>query len=290
MSRPPADSRQLLAPGFTDTRVNRHITRIHDPRDVHMYLVTGRERALLVDTGYGVGDLAAFVTSLTDLPLTVVLTHGHIDHAFGASGLTDVHMHPADLPVLARHQVASRRLHNAVRSAHAGTPGDAPAPVLAPEVDPTRLVPLHDGERIGLGGLTVEVLEAPGHTPGSVALLVEEERVLITGDAANQLTFLFLPESSTLTSYAAMLERLTARAARRYDRVLVSHGSGEITPTVLEDLRTLCERVLAGDDDAVPFRFEDMGGLVARAVTRSHGDPGPPADDAPNIVYDPHRL
>ncbi|WP_164860140.1 MBL fold metallo-hydrolase [Actinomyces wuliandei] len=125
MSRPPADPRQLLAPGFTDTRVSRHVTRTHDPRDVHMHLVTGRQRALLVDTGYGVGDLAALVTSLTDLPLTVVLTHGHIDHAFGASGLTDVHMHPADLPVLARHQVASRQLHDEVRSAHADGPGDA---------------------------------------------------------------------------------------------------------------------------------------------------------------------
>ncbi|MBM6979527.1 MAG: MBL fold metallo-hydrolase [Actinomyces succiniciruminis] len=278
------DSSTVGAPAFVAEPVSPHVTRIRGPYDAHMYLVTGDERALLIDTGYGVGDLAAFVASLTDLPLTVVLTHGHVDHAFGASQFPDVRMHPADLPVLAEHRLKSRQVHADAAAASHGHPV-----FLAPEVDPSRIAPLQTGERLELGGLSVAVLAAPGHTPGSVALLVEEERLLITGDAANQFTFLFLPESSTVTDYLAALLDLNASTTGAYDRALISHGAGEIAPTVLEDLLALGRRVLAGTDDGVPFHFEDVDARIARAVTPATDD-GPPADDSPNLVYDPLRL
>jgi glyoxylase-like metal-dependent hydrolase (beta-lactamase superfamily II) len=54
---------------------------IDGPANDLMYLVTGTRRAMLVDTGMGLGDLAGMVRGLTDLPLTVVNTHGHPDHA-----------------------------------------------------------------------------------------------------------------------------------------------------------------------------------------------------------------
>lgn len=276
-------------PAFTAQAVSPHVTRIHDPHDVLMYLVTGRDRALLVDTGYGVGDLATFVARLTDLPVTVALTHGHIDHAFGASQFHDVMLAPADLPVLAEHQALSSRMHADI--ATSTTP-----PFLAPAIAPANLAPLEAGDRIDLGGTTVRAFAAPGHTPGSMALLVEPDRLLITGDAANQLTFLFLPESSSVADYAAMLRRLAQETDGTFDRVLVSHGAGDIVPTVLEDLATLCERVLAGTDDAVPFEFQGRRGLVARAVEPATGSPHPDGpesplvDDAPNLVYDPDRI
>ena len=143
------DSPESTPPGFSATPVSPRVTRIQGPYDALMYLVTGHERALLVDTGYGVGDLAAFVASLTELPLTVVLTHGHVDHAFGASQFADVRMHPADLPVLAAHRSKSRRVHADAASA------DGHPVFLAPEVDPSHFTPLQVGEHRELGGLTV---------------------------------------------------------------------------------------------------------------------------------------
>ena len=47
------------------------------------YLVCGQDRCLLIDTGWGIGDLRALVAELNPLPLTVVNTHGHPDHTFG---------------------------------------------------------------------------------------------------------------------------------------------------------------------------------------------------------------
>ena len=47
----------------------------------NMYLLEGAERALLIDTGWGSGTLRAYVERLTDRPVEVVITHGHLDHS-----------------------------------------------------------------------------------------------------------------------------------------------------------------------------------------------------------------
>ena len=250
------------------------VTRIEDRLGVLLYLVTGDERAVLIDSGYGVGDLRTFVGLLTDKPVTVLLTHGHLDHAFGAAWFDDVRMHPADRPVLEAHRVPSAEVI-AAAVAQGRLVAHPPAPESFGDLSP--------GDSFDLGGRTVHTLAATGHTPGSVAFLIDEERMLLTGDAANQRTFLFLPESSPVVSYQASMKRLRAAAAGRYDRVLVSHGSGEMPVALLDDLDRLCTRVRERRDDAVPFEFRQWSGRFARR-------PGAETDTAANLVYDPTRI
>ena len=59
------------------------IYHIWEPAGVASSLIIGKKKALLIDTGYGYGDLKAVVESLTDLPVQVVNTHCHLDHAGG---------------------------------------------------------------------------------------------------------------------------------------------------------------------------------------------------------------
>ena len=51
---------------------------------VSVFLFVGTERALLLDTGTGVGDIRGLVEDLTDKPVTELNSHGHPDHAMGA--------------------------------------------------------------------------------------------------------------------------------------------------------------------------------------------------------------
>ena len=62
-----------------------------------MYLLTGTEKALLIDTGLGSGNLAEEIRSMTDLPLVTVITHGHIDHAGSAGFFDEVYISPNDV-------------------------------------------------------------------------------------------------------------------------------------------------------------------------------------------------
>jgi hydroxyacylglutathione hydrolase len=237
-----------------------------------MYLVRGDARAVLIDTGFGIGDLKTFVEQLTSLPVTVLLTHGHLDHAFGAGWFSDVRLSSLDHRVLDQHR-------ELIRPVHAEASADGFAVVNQPDL--SFLGELTDGEHFDLGGVHIETLAAPGHTPGSMAFLIPQERILLTGDAANQYTFLFLPESSSVSDYRASLSRLRARTEGSYDRVLVSHGSGDAQPTLLADLDLLCSRILRGEDDAAPFEFMQMRGLMARRT----GGVTPEPDERANLIY-----
>ena len=277
-----------LDPEFSAVRLTRHTTRITDRLGVLMYLVEGEERAVLIDSGFGVGDLAGFVKALSDKPVTVLLTHGHLDHAFGAAAFDDVRMSPLDAPVLRAHQILSEGVLQEAR---------AQGRLTVPAPDPQAFGVLSDGEVFNLGDLHVRSLAVPGHTPGSTAFLIAEERVLITGDAANQRTFLFHEEAASVSAYQESLARLRRDTAGLYDRVYVSHGSGDTSVDLLEDLDALCTRIREHSDDAVPFEFMGVHGLIARRVDGGSGGDGADrvdgtdrVDDNANIVYNPSRI
>lgn len=68
-------------------KVNQHVLAIKSLGGEFVYLILGKKRALLIDTCVGIGHLRQFVESLTDLPITVALSHGHVDHAMGRLNL-----------------------------------------------------------------------------------------------------------------------------------------------------------------------------------------------------------
>ncbi len=64
---------------------------------------------------------------------------------------------------------------------------------------------LKEGDVFDLGGISVEIYACPGHTKGSLCMLVREERTLITGDACNTFTFLFAQNPETVTDIPSLL-------------------------------------------------------------------------------------
>jgi len=151
---------------------------------VYCYLLIGNESALLFDTTYGNGNLYRVIEELTDLPVTVVLGHGHFDHTGGAYQIfsylnSDVYLHEADFGIYRSSNQEMRFLKK-----------------------------LNIGQVFDLGGLNVEVIAMEGHTAGSIGILVKEQRVLLTSDSSNPHIWLFLNESLPINQYITMLERV----------------------------------------------------------------------------------
>ena len=89
---------------FTSEKLTVHVYRIVDALDVACYLVAGEEKACLLDTCPGEGNIREYVETITGLPLTVVLTHAHMDHCGGAGFFDRVYLKESEKPILATHK------------------------------------------------------------------------------------------------------------------------------------------------------------------------------------------
>ena len=87
---------------YEAVKVNESLTMIKSRTGELLYLAEGTERAVLIDTCVGVGRLKDFVSTLTERPLKVLLTHGHVDHAMGAPEFEEVYMNLSDVPLYQR--------------------------------------------------------------------------------------------------------------------------------------------------------------------------------------------
>lgn len=275
-----------MEPFYSVHVVNDHLYAIKSASGEFVYLVLGANEALLIDTCLGVGNLRAQVEALTDLPVTVTITHGHIDHAMGAPEWESAWMNPLDKDVY--RSMCSYDDRMGYLAANVGSERAAQwAGVFVPEAPDYVFKPLTDGQVFDLGGVTVEAVWFPGHTPGCTAMLLVEDRILITGDACNVATFLFDENSSSVAEYRATVKRMAQRLEGRYDRVFMQHHVMDAAPNLLEDMLDVCDRVLAGADDAVPMRPMGYDARLAIKATKTMQrlDGG-----CANLVYDPEHL
>lgn len=156
-----------------------------------MFLLEGEEKSLLIDTGTGVCDLPSVVKSLTNKPLMVVLTHGHVDHAGGIGMFEHVYIHPDDMERASAVTVEERREYTDIlMSMSQGIYGISKDSVVLPKKK-TTMKPLTEGV-IHLGGRDVKVIETPGHTPGGMSFIDLKERICFSGDACNVNTLMAL--------------------------------------------------------------------------------------------------
>jgi glyoxylase-like metal-dependent hydrolase (beta-lactamase superfamily II) len=200
----------------------------------NVWLVPGRDRALVVDAGNGFDDLSAAVRLvLGGLPVVAVATHGHFDHVGGLAGFDDRRCHPGDADeVRTPYPMRVRRANFPEGAEEMYADYRLPVPELlidaipsegfdvdawvSPGAEPTAF--LAEGDVVDLGGRVFDVLHVPGHTAGGLALWEDATGLLFTGD------MLYLDEElgfEGVDDARASLARMRELAPRR---VLPGHG------------------------------------------------------------------
>lgn len=264
---------------FTCEKIRKQITSIVDPTGVRAFLIEGAHRAALIDTCCGVGNLKALVESMTSLPLIVLCTHGHIDHAGGAYGFKDVYLHEADWELVKRHTTIE------YRQSFIDPEGTLyPLEAYVPQRD-GNYHKLEAGQIFDLGGIAIESLAVTGHTHGMICFLIKEYRALILGDACNPFTFMFLDESTDLKTLMHSLNALLKRK-EEFDHVWISHGDVICPKSVITTVLDVCDDILNRRDDAIPMESMGRHGFIAKAM----GENGRLDGKVGNVVYGPEKL
>lgn len=196
-------------------KMNENTWRIEDGA-VRFFLLAGTEKALLVDSGMTVTNAKDIAEKLTDLPVLLLNTHADRDHIGSNGQFERFYMHPDEAELYAR----------------SGKPGS--------------VVPVREGDVIDLGNRKLEIVELPGHTPGSIAVLDRSSRVLISGDPIqrNGRIFMFGPHRN-MEAYIRSLDKLDAEKDA-FDEIWPSHADIPVTTDTIGMLRDGARDILAG--------------------------------------------
>lgn len=240
----------LTADIFKTERITDIITRVRMPGNVFAYIADGSERAAVIDTGFGCGPYREFVEGfLKGKPYDLILTHGHFDHAGSASEFDKVYMDLKDLDIAREH--TQKKLRAGFMKNYGITFEDSD--IAEPMED--GYIPLEYGQRFDLGNEVLEIVCLGGHTPGSVGILFENERILLAGDACCSFTLMFGGKRSlTVSQYRENLINAWNQYHDRFDTVLYSHPHNYGGPEVIIQMIEVCDDILAGRDDRIPLK------------------------------------
>lgn len=231
---------------------------VHDLLRANLWYLRGRERDLLVDTGNGVTPVRPVLDRLARgraREVVVLVTHAHIDHIGGFHEFERQLLHRAEAKAAARigEQVplATATWSSGLKEQLADS-GFLLPPLLVdavpcPGFDPAafRIIPaapthtVQGGDVIDLGGRRLTVVDLPGHTPGSIGLVDDEERALLSGDAVYEGELIDTLPESDVALYARTMERLLALDV---DAVYPGHGR----PFGRDALRAIARDYLRG--------------------------------------------
>lgn len=260
---------------FTSTQVATNVWCIDDHGIDNIYLVLGSDSALLIDTGFGLGDLPAYVKSITNLPLIVINTHGHPDHTGGNYQFKTVYAPVRDFELIDYFKSPERRIPavNSILSNFKINKDELFDDTV--NLKPVELKPLSEGHIFRLGGRNLEVISVPGHTPGAICLLDIENKLLFAGDHCNFLVWLHTPDSLPLEVFLQSLKKIQVRATE-FSTIMPGHGSPVETSFINEQISCV-ESILDGSCEGKFYESFAGNGMICTCEKAS-------------ITYNPENL
>ncbi len=218
------------------------------PRFVPSYVIEA-ERLTVVDTAVksAAPAIFAYIESLGRRPEEVeyvINTHGHFDH-IGGNGVFAERASPRFLAHrLDRAIIEDLEYQERIRPVGRMREQNTSGPVEVGEL-------LEEGDALDLGGgVRVEVLHTPGHSPGSLSLFIPGDGALMCGDV--------LPEPGALPIYEDIGATLASLAKLR------ALGGVEVLLSQLSDRVWRGEEVAAHIDDGEAY-LRRIDGLIRRA-------------------------
>lgn len=248
---------------FEIIRLHNRVYALWEPghvERVNAFLVLGRDRDLLYDTGMGIAsvrialaDIRAF-DRLSEKPLIVINSHNHLDHNGGNREFNRVHTADDDW---ARHRL-QRGVPAGAFVAYWNQLTDYPGVKTPPGFDPAthtihpypleQVGYLAEGDAVDLGDRTFRVIRTFSHSPDGIALYEPAAQLFFGGDTFYGAEYLV----TDITLLAADLRRVEDLPVRWH---YASHGPQLITAMQHGNHLARVERIIGGEGDTTSTTF-----------------------------------
>ncbi len=224
-----------------------------------MYLIEGKEKAMLIDTGTKCEDLDKVIAQITQKPLYVVVTHLHGDHAGNINYFDEIYLHPADTLLFRLSQKPyGGKIHF-----------------------------MKNGDVFDLGGKQIEVSHMPGHTPGSIVLLDWHSANCYSGDSfgSGQVWCQLWP-NSPMATYAASCAKMLDIMDRGISKIYCGHYPyvkttfGKSYIAEMYNLAIMIDKGIQPNPQPHPSRIPGIGAKNPMMSTLGQA----------TIVYDPDHI
>ncbi len=222
----------------------------------NMYLLEGEDKALLIDTGWGAGNLKAYVQKLTDKPLLVANTHYHPDHAAGNGEFKSVYL---------------SKTYALDEASMAGVPFDI---TKLPHPDYEKIC-VGSGDFIDLGGRRIEIIEArPAHSNSTLFFFDESHGMFFSGDDYESTQVLMYTGDNNPSLKFDIRERLDNLKQNALDilarkdsirYLLPNHNGAPIAMDYIDDFIGLVDHIYSGDaviEDKLNHPFIEQDALA----------------------------
>lgn len=208
------------------------------------YLLLGTDKAMLVDTLQGIGDLKSVTDQLTDLPIIVINTHSHYDHVSGNWQYDTIYgiNTPYSVNNAKGHPHESYVNSMTMDTIWKNLPDNFSIDFYqskAYQIDKF----VEDHEIIDLGEREIEVVFIPGHSPDSVILIDKKNRMMLTGDSFYPAPIYVYSDTASFQDFFMSSQTMFSYMSE-VDHLLPGHNETMQPASYLSDLRTATMAVI----------------------------------------------
>ena len=195
-------------------QLNENTYRVEDDR-VRYFIIEGTEKALMIDSSMNNPNAIDAAKKVSNKPIELINTHADRDHIAGNIAFEKVYMHPAEE-------------ENYRKNGGQCT-----------------IIPVKGGDIINPGNRPLEIIDMPGHTPGSIGILDINNRVLYSGDSVQSGIIFMFGQYRNLETYIDSMKKLRAYEDR-FDIIYPCHDMCPVYPDLIPKLIEGAEQIHAG--------------------------------------------
>lgn len=226
--------------------------------ETHCYLLLGRDKALLIDTGLGVANIKEVLNKITNLPIMVVTTHVHWDHIGGHALFDSFVVFESEKEWIQNKFPLPLEV---VKSNLMDENCYFPREFSLEKYEVFQGVPqqiLHDNDEIDLVGRKVRVIHTPGHSPGHCCFYEKERMYLYSGDLIYKGCLdMFYPS----TDPELFMQSIDKVSKLKIEKIMPGHHDLDVSVEIISKIQTAFQKLkFAGNlkQGKGIFEFEDF--------------------------------